>query len=130
MRHGKQGSLANRWLALIGLGVLIGLIGLVPAAAQQIHRNGFEGRQTAWTRGEDNVRAEEKIHQLSSDYVHQGTNSEYIQIACPEVQNESNYIEYYYATQPAPIGDDLTASVWVKANRAACCPTSAGREAA
>ncbi|MCE9532710.1 MAG: hypothetical protein K8T89_16560, partial [Planctomycetes bacterium] len=117
MRSGKQGSSAKRILPIILFGGLIGWILLLPAQAQQIHRNGFEGRQTGWQRGEDNVRAEEKSHILSSDYAHLGSTSEFIQLDCPEGKNDNNFATYYYPTQPAPISDDLSASVWVKANR-------------
>jgi hypothetical protein len=121
MRSIWQGSSANRLFVLL---VFIGLVGLAAlpsrdaGAQQQIHRNGFEGRQTSWLRGEDNIRAEEKEHKLSSDYAHLGTTSEYIQLVCPQGKNDPNYAAYYYPTQPAPVTDDLIASVHVKANRA------------
>jgi len=118
MRSGKQGSSAKRFVPAVLLGGLIGLLALLPARAQQIHRNGFEGRQTGWQRGEDNVRAEEKSHILSSDYAHLGTNSEFIQLICPEGKNDNNLATYFYPTQPAPIVEDMNASVWVKATRA------------
>ena len=118
MRCGKQGSSAKRRLPILVLGGFIGLIVLIPAnAQQQIHRNGFEGKQTSWLRGEDNVRAEEKTHSLSSEYARSGTNSEFIQLICPDAKNEANQATYYYPTPPAPVSDDLIASVYVKANR-------------
>src|SRR5262245_39723425 len=119
MDRGNLGNSAKRRSAALGLGLLLVAFIWVPARAQQqIHRNGFEGRQTGWLRGEDNVRAEEKSHALSADYAHLGTTSEFIQLICPEGKNDTNFATYYYPTQPAPIGDDLSASVWVKANRA------------
>ncbi len=127
MRCGKQGSsskqgilakCAMRLTAAVLAGGMIAVVAIVPTAAQEIHRNGFEGRQTAWVRGEDNVRAEEKAHALSSEYAHQGTTSEFIQIVCPDGKNDTNFATYYYPTQPAPIVEDLVAGVWVKANRA------------
>jgi hypothetical protein len=121
MHCGKLGKSATRLAFCCCFFVFAGLFLLMwqrPMAAQQIHRNGFEGRQTGWLRDDDNVRAEEKAHNLSSDYAHQGANSEFIQIICAEGKNESNFAKYYYPTQPAPIVDDLIASVWIKANRA------------
>jgi hypothetical protein len=118
MRHGKHGSLAKRVGAAIVLGGMLVLIALPAVRSQEIHRNGFEGRQTSWLRGEDNVRAEEKAHNLSSDFVHLGSSSEFIQLVCPEGKNETNFATYYYPTQPAPISDDLSASIYLKANKA------------
>ena len=113
MRFSKLGNLAKWCFAILWAALLT-----TPALTQQIHRNGFEGRQTGWLRGGDNVRAEETTHTLSNNYSHQGSTSEFIQIICQEGKNESNFANYYYPTQPAPIGEDLSASVWVKANRA------------
>ncbi len=119
MRSGKQRSWALRILSILFCGGLIALVCWRPAEAQQqIHRDGFEGKKTAWIRGEDNVRAEQKAHTVSSDYAHLGTQSEFIQLVCPEGKNDPNFANYYYSTQPAPIGEDLSASVWIKANRA------------
>jgi len=118
MECGKRGGLGKRFIAAALIGLAGGLLARLPVSAQQIHRNGFEGRQTAWVRGEDNVRSEEKVHQLSIEYSHLGTTSEFIQLICPEAKNENNYASYYYPSQPAPVVEDLTASVWVKANRA------------
>ncbi len=118
MRFGKHGSLAKRLAAAILVCGLLVLIALPPARSQEIHRNGFEGRQTSWLRGEDNVRAEEKAHNLSSDFAHLGASSEFIQLVCPEGKNDTNFATYYYPTQPAPINDDLSASLWLKANKA------------
>ena len=119
MRSGKQGSWALRILSILVCGGLIALVCWRPAEAQQqIHRDGFEGKKTAWIRGDDNVRAEQKAHDVSSDFAHLGTQSEFIQLVCPEGKNDPSYANYYYPTQPAPIGEDLSASVWVKASRA------------
>lgn len=117
MRPGKRGNRAKQGILVLLAGGLI-VLAMLPAQAQQIHRNGFEGRQTSWLRGEDNVRAEEKAHTLTSDYAHLGSTSEFIQLNCPQGKNDTNFANYYYPTQPAPISDDLVASVHVKANHA------------
>lgn len=118
MRCVKQGSWAKRLMLAILMGGSLAFVVLWNAEAAEIHRNGFEGRQTGWIRGEDNVRAEEKAHALSSDYAHLGSTSEFIQLIVPEGKNDTNFANYYYPTQPAPIAEELAASVWVKANRA------------
>jgi len=119
MHCGKIGRPVKQlFLAFLLFGA-IAFVSLMPVSAQQqIHRNGFEGREIFWTRGEDNVRAEEKAHKLSSEHARSGVSSEFIQLNCPEAKTDNNYVNYWYSTQPAPIGDDLTASVFVKASRA------------
>jgi hypothetical protein len=119
MRSGKFGLRLLRILPILLCGVVVALVCWRPVEAQQqIHRDGFEGKKTAWIRGEDNVRAEQKAHVVSSDFAHLGTQSEFIQLVCPEGKNDPNQANYYYPTQPAPIAEDLNASVWVKASRA------------
>jgi hypothetical protein len=119
MRSGKLGFRVLRILPILLCGGVIALFCWRPVEAQQqIHRDGFEGKKTAWIRGEDNVRAEQKAHTISSDFAHLGTQSEFIQLVCPEGKNDPNQANYYYPTQPAPIAEDLVASVWVKASRA------------
>lgn len=119
MRPGKHGV---RLLCILPILLAVAVCALLCwrplEAQQQIHRDGFEGKKTAWIRGEDNVRAEQKAHTVSSDYAHLGTQSEFIQLVCPEGKKDPSFANYYYPTQPAPIGEDLSASVWVKANRA------------
>lgn len=86
--------------------------------AQQIYREGFSGRQTVWLRGEDNIRAEEKGHELSEQKVHSFPTSERISLVCPQGPNEANFVHYYFPTDPAPIAEELSASVWVNASKA------------
>lgn len=99
-------------LALIGVG-----FALMPAAAQQIHRHGFAGKQTVLTRGEANVRADEKEHDISTLSFHSQPSSEHIQIATEAGTGDAAFVYYYYETPLAPVSPVLSASVWVKASK-------------
>lgn len=111
-----------RLLGGTGFAVLIVAALLTPSQrelrAQQIYREGFSGRQTVFLRGEDNVRAEEKGHELSEQKVHSFPTSERISLVCPQGGNEVNFVHYYFPTAPAPIAEELSASVWVNATKA------------
>ena len=50
------------WAALAAAGGLA-----FPAMAEEIHRNSFSGKTPSFVKGDDNVKAEEKVHELSAD---------------------------------------------------------------
>ena len=99
-------------LAALGLG-----FALVPASAQQIHRHGFGGKQTVLTRGDANVRTEEKEHDISTLSFKSQPSSEHLQIVTEAGTGETAFVHYSYDTPPAPVSPLLTASVWVKATK-------------
>src|SRR5438034_10335467 len=99
-------------LAAIGLGFAI-----VPVAAQQIHRHGFAGKQVALLRGDANVRADEKEHDISVLSFKSQPSSEHIQIATAAGTGDAAFVHYYYETPAAPVSPVLSASVWVKATK-------------
>ncbi len=99
------------------LGLLGSLIALWPAQGQQIHRNGFAGRHVTWLRGENNINAQELVHDLTEELAHSLPSSERIRLEVPRHTLELPVVEYYYPTQPAPVTADLAASVWLKASR-------------
>jgi hypothetical protein len=110
------GNLANLRRGMLGILVIL-MTGLPLLFAQQIQKNGFSGKQTGWLRGEDNVRAEERAHELTDQSAHSLPTSERIMLTVPPGKNEENFIYYYFPTQPAPMSDELSASVWVRASR-------------
>ena len=100
-------------LALIGVG-----FAFVPAVAQQqIHRHGFAGKQTVLTRGDANIRADEKEHDISALSFKSQPSSEHIQIATEAGTGDAAFVHYFYETPQAPITPVLSASVWVKATK-------------
>ena len=104
----------------LGVVVLVALgagVGLVPAADQQIHRHGFAGKQTALLRGDANVRADEKKHDISDQSFKSQPASEHLQMMFDAGTGDAAFVHYYYETPPAPVSPALSASVWVKATK-------------
>jgi hypothetical protein len=87
------------------------------AVAQSIQRDSFDGRETAWLKGPANVPVAEEAHILTGQHAHSLPTSEYIRVKA-EANGELNPFVYYsYGTKAAPITDDLTLRIWVRANR-------------
>jgi hypothetical protein len=93
--------------------LLLALAWLVPCLAQQIHRNAFESNRTFWIKGSADVACEEMAHAPSDQVAHEGQQSEHIQIKA----GQGSSVQYYYPTAQAPISDEFSASLWLKANR-------------
>jgi hypothetical protein len=83
------------------------------AWADQVHRDGFEGRDPVWVKGTADAPFKEKAHRTTEDMSHTGQRSEYLELQV----ERGTFIYYNYDTGPAPLADDLSASVWIKANR-------------
>jgi hypothetical protein len=94
---------------------LLGLALLLPTAApaQQVVRNGFEGLKTAWDKASSDAPFDEIKHALTDLASHDGKQSEYLQLDV----KQGNFIYYQYPVGKAPVGDELTAGVWIKADR-------------
>jgi hypothetical protein len=90
---------------------------LVPVQAEQIHRHGFSGRQTALVRGKANVKVEELEHDISTLSFKSQPASEHIKLTAEAATGDAAFIHYYYDTPIAPITELLTAGVWVKATK-------------
>lgn len=101
--------LCGLFAAHLTVALLLGL----PGFAQQIHRNRFESTNTAWVKGSADAPYTELIHAMSDQNAHDGQRSEYIQIDA----QQGSQVNYVYRTGRAPISDELTISLWVKANR-------------
>ena len=99
-------------LRLLGLIAAAALVhGL--ASAQQIHRNGFEALRPGWVKGGFDAPNEEKAHAITDQTAHDGRRSEYISLEA----KPGTFIHYQYTTGKALVGEELGASVWLKANR-------------
>lgn len=103
---------------LLGVGVLVFTISCVELGAEELHKNAFSGKATVFVRGEENVKAEVKLHELSADRSRSLPSSERIKLNCGGGKNESNFAYYYYSTPPAPITEDLSAELMVHSNKA------------
>jgi hypothetical protein len=103
-------------MRLARAGLIAGLLAtalLATARAQQIHRNQFETRETAWLTGNADAPFRELVHEITDATAHTGQFSEHLQIN----SESGNHIYYVYPTSPAPISDELSVSLWLKANR-------------
>ncbi len=107
-----MGSLGMPGKAILGV-VLLGLVMPDLALGQQIHRNAFESPKTTWIKGGADVPFDEIIHVTTSQVWHDGQRSEYISLQA----KTGNFIYYQYPTGRAPLGEELSAGLWLKANR-------------
>jgi len=106
-----------RFLAVSGTVGLALVLTLLPVSGQQIHRHGFSNRQTAFVRGDTNLQVDEQDHDLSTQSFKSQPTSEHLKLVSEAGTGDAAYVHYFYETPPAPITDQLTASVWVKATR-------------
>src|SRR5260370_1452473 len=83
------------------------------ALGQQIHRYPFETRDPAFIKGTADAPYKEFVHDVTDSTSHGGQYSEHLQLASEQGSN----IFYYYSTNRAPIADDLSLSLWIKASR-------------
>src|SRR5262249_25600629 len=75
----------------------------------------FEGRNTVWAPGAADAAYKETAHRLSDEFAHGGHQSEFIEVQA----QQGSHVHYTTPVGRAPAGDELTASLWVKANRPA-----------
>jgi len=110
-----------RFAAVAGLAFLLSvLVALRPAQAQQlVHRNGFAGKDPFWVRGDANIHFDEKAQKITDTAARNATTSEYIKIEANPAPGatDAEFVHYYYATPPSPVGPDTIARVWVKSFR-------------
>ena len=121
-----------RWLALSSLcGLAAALfVPAPPADCQEIIQFGFEGRDTVWVQGDSKASFREIDHRITDEYARSGSRSEHLQL----LVEQGDFIHYTYNVGRAPIADELTASVFIRASRpgvqllaAWCCRRSATR---
>jgi hypothetical protein len=106
-----------RWAAV----VLAAVGGVVLAQTQQIHQQGFEGRETLWLPAGKDADYQELDHRLTDarltqqadERVHSGQRAEFIHISA----RAGSFIHYSYPLGKAPVTEDLSISLWVCGNR-------------
>ncbi len=102
--------------AVILLGQVMILLVLVFSAVghgQQMIQYGFEGRSPLWLAGKHDASYKETLHELTDKSIHSGQRSETIQF----IAENGSYIHYTYNLGRAPVTEDLSVSLWVRANR-------------
>jgi hypothetical protein len=91
---------------------------LAQAPGLTIFRDGLDAGEPKWRPGPSTVPFRQEAHAITQQSAHAGAASEYVRIAADEAPRELNPTVYYlYDTPPAPIEDETSASLWVKANR-------------
>jgi len=104
MRYGRVAGVVLATAAASVLGL---------ATAQQIHRNGFETRETGWLKGAADAPFQELVHEVTDATARTGQYCEHIRVHA----EAGSYVYYYYPTSKAPVSDELSVSLWLKANR-------------
>jgi hypothetical protein len=102
------------------LATVVALIAVPAVPGQQFIQYGFESRDPLWSRpdkgkGDYDAPFKELAHKLTDETAHSGQRSEMIQLQVEE--GKGSFIYYTYMPGKAPVGEDLSVSVWVKANR-------------
>jgi hypothetical protein len=95
----------------VGLVLAVALFGTVQG--QQIHRDGFEANEPVWVKGPADVPFKEIAHAMTDEHAHGGQRSEFIHVDAGTGTN----IQYCYDIGRAPISEELTAGLWLRANR-------------
>ena len=114
--HSKPG-VSGKWRKWVWLAGCLPLLCLCPlllrAQATRFLQHGFEGRDLFWTPGPADAPYKQIVHALTDETRHGGHQSE-----CIELQaQQGTAIHYVHAIGRGPVTEELTASVWVKANR-------------
>ena len=103
-----------RWFGFAILtGFLLAVLQSETAGGQEIFQYGFEGRDPIWVQGEAKAAYQEVAHKISEDFARGGQRSECFKL---DVQ-QGEYIYYTFNVGRAPVNDELTASIWARANR-------------
>ena len=89
------------------------LLTVLVASAQQIHRNGFETRTPVWVSQNADAKFRVVAHDVTDTTAHTGQHCEHIHIQA----EQGTFVHYAYPAGKAPLGDELSASLWIKANR-------------
>jgi hypothetical protein len=100
---------------VLGAGLLcLGALALYPCAAQQVYRNHFESNRPSWVKGNTDAGEVEAAHQVvEQGRPASGPRAEYIKVTA----RQGSHVYYQLPTKRAPVEDDLTISLWLKANR-------------
>jgi hypothetical protein len=103
------------WLGilLLAAGAVVLVLQQPRATADNFLQYGFETRDPIWIKGTADAPFKEISHQLTDESAHNGQRSELIALDA----QQGTYIYYTFDLGRAPITDDLTINVWVKANR-------------
>ena len=95
------------------LGIAIGWLSIATGTALSATYDDFEGTQVSWTVGDADASYQMLQHQRIADDAHSGRGSEMVRIS----SQQGSYVYVTHAVPTPRIVAELSASVWVKANR-------------
>ena len=103
-----MGSLGMPARALLGA-LCLGALAPNTALGQQIHRNGFEGPKPFWIKSGFDAPYDETTHSITDQVWHDGKRSEYINLQA----KPGTFIHYQYPVGRVPVGEEMSASLWL-----------------
>ncbi len=110
----RRGGFTRRaWLAGWLLLPLLLLPLFLRAQESSFLQHGFEAREPVWVPAAADAAYKETAHRLTDETAHGGHRSELIELQA----EQGTHIHYAYAVGRAPVNEEFTASLWVKANR-------------
>jgi hypothetical protein len=102
-----------RWL-LAGLVAVAGGLLVCDLRGQQILQDSFEARGPVWKAGGSDAEPRILLHELTSETAHGGQRCEHIRL---QAEKKGSFVYYTYDLPKAPINDELSVSLWLKASR-------------
>jgi len=116
-----MGRLTGPAMVVVLVGALAALALAQPPASRPttIHRNGFAAKEPFFLKADANIRFDEKDHKVSQEHHKSALTSEYIKIEAnpPAGALDKEFVHYAYECPPAPLTEQLTARIFVKAYR-------------
>jgi hypothetical protein len=109
----RKSRLPVPWVAFAAGLVCLSVLCFLPCAAQQVYRNGFESNNPSWIKGRADVEYVETAHDMSVQGAHDGQRAEHLRL----IAKQGSHIHYQFPTKRAPIVDELSIGLWIKAKR-------------
>jgi hypothetical protein len=94
-------------------GLLLALLGPGEGRGQQVLQYGFETRDPIWVPGPHDAPYKELVHRITNEQFHDGERSEFIRVKA----EQGSFIHYTFEVGRAPIIDELSVRIWIRANR-------------
>lgn len=93
--------------------VVLGVLGLGVVRGQQVHRNPFEALKPAWVKSGHDALHDVLAHDMADQGANTGQRCEHLKLDV----KPGSFIHYQYSTGRVLISEEMSASLWLKANR-------------
>ena len=114
MHPNRNGRRSVAAYVLVVCVIVVGLACPIKTHGQRLHRNPFETDKVSWIKAGGDVEFVEKEHSRTNLMAYDGQRSEYLKI---QAKTGGRKIHYVYPVGNAPITDELSVGLWLKANR-------------